>query len=189
MIDDTPRTPCTDPATASPPDTVTGDPCANAITELVRLILELTSMNAAVDYAKGARIREELEHALHQARQDFEALPEGAARAEALRRLEGLRIVANRQLAIGPTPSASAIAAASGGDWSVWLREADAWVAERRGHGSSPPRRRPHSDTRPDSPRALLAEAVDPRSPTGQRPVEPAEPPSSADGGGHEHRP
>jgi len=53
------------------------------------------------------------------------------ARAEALRRLDGLRIVAERQLAIAPAPTAAAIAAAEAGDRSAWFREADEWAAER----------------------------------------------------------
>lgn len=162
MIDDTPRTPRIDPATLSPTVAAPADACAIAISELVRLILELTSMNTAIDYPRGARVREELEHGLREAQQTFEALPEGAARAEALRWLDRLRSTAERQLVIAPAPSAAAIAAADAGDSSALLLEADEWAAERLGYGSSQrrPPRRPRSDTRPESPGALPIEPL-----------------------------
>jgi len=163
VIDDVPRTPRSDADLASPADAVPGDVHSIAIAEIVRLILELTSMNAAIDYENGARVRCDLEHGLREAQQTFDALPDGPARAEALRRLDGLRIVAERQLSIAPAPSAAAITAAKAGDSSIWLDEADEWAAERLGHGSSwpPPPLRPRSETRPDRPGALRAEPLD----------------------------
>jgi hypothetical protein len=159
---DAPRTPGTDPAAMSPSEAAVVDVCAAAITEVVRLILELTSTNAAIDFANGARVREELERALSEAQQTFEALPEGPARAEALHRLDGLRIVADRQLAIAPAPSAAAIAAANAGDSSVWLDEADEWAAERLGRASElRSERRQRSDTRPERPVALCVEPIE----------------------------
>jgi PPM family protein phosphatase len=115
------------------------DICTTAIAELVRLILVLKSTNAAIDYAHGARVRRELERDLREAQQTFEALPEGPARTYALRRLDGLRTLANGQLAIAPNPSAAAIAAARAGDPSVWFHEADKWAMDRLGHRSRRP--------------------------------------------------
>lgn len=142
MNDDPPRTPGR--------DFVTDDVCEDAITEVVRFILELTSTNQALDYAGGARIRVELENSLRRARHTFEAMADGSTRARALHRLDGLRIAAERQLRIAPpgAPSASP-------------REVEEWKAQRLGHGSSPPRplRRPRSDTRPETPGAMPIEA------------------------------
>lgn len=176
MIDDVPRTARSDADLSHPAEVGPGDVCGTAITEIVRLILELTSTNAAIDYESGARVRRELENGLSEAAQTFESLPEGPARAEALRRLDGLRIVAERQLAIAPAPSTAAIAAADAGDPSAWRREAERWTADRLGHGASRPRpaRRPRSDTRPETPGALgTGRASDPAMP---RPVTPAAP-------------
>lgn len=163
MIDDVPRTPRSNADLAGPADAVPGDVYDTAIAEIMRLILELTSMNAAIDYENGARVRRDLEHGLREAQQTFDALPDGPARAEALRRLDGLCIVAERQLSIAPAPSAAAIAAAKAGDSSIWLGEADEWAAERLGHGLSRPRppRCPRSAARPDRPGALRAEPLD----------------------------
>lgn len=163
MIDDVPPSAHSDADLASPADAVPGDVCSTAIAEIVRLILELTSMNAAIDYENGARVSRDLEHGLQEAQQTFDALPDGPARAEALRRLDGLRIVAERQLSLAPAPSAAAIAAAKAGDSSMWLDEADEWAAERLGHGSSRPRplRHPRSDTRPDRSGALRVQPLD----------------------------
>lgn len=175
MRDDAQRTLGPDPAASSASEAAPVDVCATAIAELVRLILELTSTNAAIDYTNGARVREELEHGLREALQTFEALPEGRARAELLGRLDGLRVLANRQLAIAPAPSAAAIEAALAGDSSLWFAEADDWAAERLRHGSSqrqhprPPRR----DTRPESPSALRVEALDPSHATTRGPLAP----------------
>ena len=182
MIDDVPRTSDTDPAAASPTDAAPADVCGTAIPELVQLILELTSANAAIDYANAAGVRKELEHGLLEAQHAFESLPEGPARAEALRRLDGLRTIADRQLAIAPVPSAAAIAAAKAGDSSAWFREADEWAATRLGHGSSRPRqpRRSRSDTRPESPGALRVELIDPDHTTTQAPLAPVAPEGSA---------
>ena len=157
MIDDVLRASSTDRETSSLADAVPSNVCRTAIAEVVRLILELKSTNAAIDYENGARVRRELERGLREAQQTFEALPDGPTRAEALRRIDGLRTVADRRLVIAPTPSAAAIAAAEAGDRNVLLGGPDELAAERLGHGSSRPRpaRRPHSDTRPESPGAL----------------------------------
>jgi hypothetical protein len=179
MIDDVPRTPDSDPAVAArPSEAAPVDACTTAIAELVRLILELTSTNTALDYTNGARVRKELEHGLGEAQQTFETLPDGLARIEALRRLDGLRTLADRQLSIAPAPSAAAIAAAQAGDSSVWLDEADEWATGRLGHGSSRPGplRRPRSDTRPERPGARRVDplAVD-REPIERHLIQPSE--------------
>jgi hypothetical protein len=141
---------------------VSEDVCEAATAEIVWLILKLEFTNTAIDYANGARVREELEHSLRNAQQTAEGMPEGPARIDMLRRLDGLRALADRELAIAPTPSTAAIAAVKAGDSSMWLRETDEWATERLGHGSSHrPPRRARSDTRPESPAALRAEPLD----------------------------
>jgi len=171
MNGDAPRTPGTGPLDLNAADFMTGDVYEDAITEVVRLILELTSANQSLDYASGARIRVELENALREAQHTFEAIPEGSARARALHRLDGLRIAAERQLRIAPP-----------GEPSASPREIAEWTAERLGHSSSQPRppRRPRSDTRPDTPGAMRVEVRDTdramlhEAPVPTRPVEPA---------------
>ncbi|TMQ03561.1 MAG: hypothetical protein E6J90_22345 [Deltaproteobacteria bacterium] len=152
MNDDAPRTPGAGTLELNPADFMTGNASEDAIAEVVRLILELTSSNEALDYANSARIRVEQENAVQEAQHTFEAMPGGPARVRALRRLDGLRIAAERQLKMAPTsePSAS-------------VREVDEWKARRQGQGAGPPRplRRPHSDTRPETPGAMPAEARD----------------------------
>jgi hypothetical protein len=151
MNDDAPRMSGA-PQECSSTDIMTGEVYENAIAEVVRLILELTSTNEALDYANGARIRVELENALREAQHRFEAMQDGPARVGALRRLDGLRIAAERQLNRAPPgqPSASP-------------REIEEWNARRLGHGSSPPRplRLTHSDTRPETSGSMPAEARD----------------------------
>lgn len=150
MNDDAPRAPGAGTLELNSADFMTGNVYEDAITEVVRLILELTSTNEALDYANSARIRAELENALQEAQHTFEAMPDGPARVRALSRLDGLRIAAERQLKMAPP-----------GEPSGSLCEVDEWKARRLGHGASPPRplRRPHSDTRPGTPGAMPAEA------------------------------
>src|SRR6185295_13165304 len=104
-----------------------------------------------LDYDAGVRIRHELECGLREAHQTFQSLSEGPARVEALQRLDGLSSIAERQLAIAPTPSATAIAAAAVGDLQPWCREAELWKADRLGYRASEPRPAPSPlcDTRP----------------------------------------
>jgi hypothetical protein len=149
MNDDAHRTVAADPQQRSSADIMTADVYEDAIAEVVRLILELTSTNQALDYPNGARVRVELENALQEAQHTFEAIPDGRFRARAMGRLDAMRIAADRQLKIAPScingrPSASP-------------REVEEWTAQRLGYGSSPRStpRRPRSDTRPDSPGAM----------------------------------
>ena len=151
MNDDVPR-PSGAPQERSSADIVTGDVYENAIAEVVRLILELTSTNETLDYPNGARIRAELENALQEAQHTFEAMPDGPARVAALHRLDGLRIAAERQVKRAPP-----------GEPNASPREVDEWKTRRLGYVSSPPRplRRPHSDTRPETPGAMPTETKD----------------------------
>lgn len=152
MNDDAPRTPSDGPLELNLADFTTGDVYEDAITDVVRLILELASTNQALDYAGGARIRVALENSLRGARHTFEAMPDGPTRARALHRLDGLRIAAERQLRIAPP-----------GEPSASPREVEERKAQRLGHGSSSPRplRRPRSDTRPETPGAMSNGARD----------------------------
>lgn len=154
MNSDVPRTPGIDPAKPGTAPTGTGNVCDDAIAEVVRLILELTSANGALDHANSARLRGELEHALREAQSTFDLLPEGPARADALHRLDGLQIVARRQL-----ESALPI------DPSARLTHVEGYTAappdpSARLPDAGPPRRprRPRSGTKPESPGAMGAE-------------------------------
>jgi hypothetical protein len=151
MNDDAPRAPGARTLELNPTDFMTGNVYEDAITEVVRLILELTSTNQALDDANGARVRGELENALREAQDTFEAMPDGPLRVRALRRLDELRITAERQLRIAPPgkPSASP-------------REVEEWKSHRLGHGSGQPHplRMPHIDTPPETPDAGPAEAM-----------------------------
>jgi hypothetical protein len=130
-----------------------------AIDEVVRLTLVLTSANARLAYADGARTRSELERALWHAQRLAEADPSACEQAEALYQLNEMRAVAVQMLAVAPMPSSAAIAAAETGDLSAWCREEQAWIAWRWASSYSlrSPRRRTrrHCDTRPGTPTAL----------------------------------
>jgi hypothetical protein len=129
-----------------------------AIDDVVRLTLALTSAIGKLAYADAARARCELEHALPRAQVVAETLPRGSKRAVALHRIDEMRTVAARQLAIAPAPSSAAIEAAEAGDRTAWNREAQAWIASRlasRASSRSPRRRTHRRDTRPDTPTAL----------------------------------
>jgi hypothetical protein len=86
---------------------------------------------------------------------------------------------------IAPAPSAAAIASAESGDRAVWLREEQAWIADRLASGTNPriPRlRRERRDTRPDSPKALrLTSGEDHAASYGPAQAARAAPPSADD--------
>jgi hypothetical protein len=75
-----------------------------------------------------------------------------------------MRGVAIRMFQLAPAPSAAAIAAAESNDRAAWIREEQAWIADRLASGTNPriPRlRRERRDTRPDSPKALRLSSED----------------------------
>lgn len=129
-----------------------------ALDDVIALTMALTSAIAKLDYADGARVRGELEHALPRAQSLAERLRDGQQRAQALHELGELHTVASRMLMIAPAPSSAAIEAAAAGDSTAWEAEERAWITSRLASGSAPPssrRRRDRRATRPDSPRAL----------------------------------
>lgn len=146
------------PGTAGPPANEPPDTFDAAIGAAATLVMALSSAIAEVAFADAARLRTELEQAMSRATSLGARLSDRAARAKALRQLGEMRRVAIRMFQIAPAPSAAAIAAAESGDRAAWLREEQAWIADRLARGTNPriPRlRRQRRDTRPDSPKAL----------------------------------
>jgi hypothetical protein len=129
-----------------------------ALARVMQSTLALTSANAALDFSEAARARRELEHGLSCAELLVDALPEGPEQADALRRFQDIRGAARSQLAIAPSPTLAAIAAAERGDGSLWQHEEQNWIADRLARGSSPclsARNRARRDTLPATPHAL----------------------------------
>lgn len=146
------------PDAACPSEGEPSDTFDAAIGAAATLVMALSSAIADVAFADAARLRTELEHALSRATSLAARLSDRAARAAALRQLGEMRGVAIRMFQIAPAPSTAAIAAAESGDRAAWLREEQAWIADRLARGTNPriPRlRRERRDTRPDSPKAL----------------------------------
>ena len=151
--EDTPPPDAAGPPASKPPDTFDA-----AIGAAAELVMTLSSEINRVAIADAARLRMEVQHALCRATSLAARLSDRAARATALRQLAELRGVAIRMFQIAPAPSAAAIAAALSGDRAAWIREEQAWIADRLARGTNPriPRlRRARRDTRPDGPNAL----------------------------------
>jgi hypothetical protein len=144
---------CDGPPTIRPPDTFD-----TAIGDTARLATALGSAIAAVTFSDAARLRGELEHALSRAAVLVVLLAGDATQTAARRRLDDARAATNRLFRDAPTPSAAAVAAAESGDRTAWIREEQAWVADRLARGTNPsmPRlRRDRRDTSPETPKAL----------------------------------
>lgn len=117
-----------------------------AFDTVIALTLKLASATKKFKFMRGVRIGAELERELIHAQEVAEGLPDGAERAEGLRRLSELQATAIRLLMIAPSPTPAAIEAASAGDDTLLRQEEHAWIAHRLACGSSldsdAPRRR-----------------------------------------------
>ena len=81
-------------------------------------------------------------------------ISEPGERAAAVDQLVQMRGVAMRLFDVAPILSS----AADAGDRTAWMREEEAWIADRLASGTNPRISRPRRgrrDTRPDSPKAL----------------------------------
>lgn len=146
-----------------------GPPMANpydtfdaAIAAVAQRTSDLGMAIAEVSFADAAQLRSELEHALSCAAALAAQLPDDPERATALRQLGELRGPAIGMLQLAPAPSAAALAAAESGDRTAWIREEQAWIADRLASGTNPgiPRsQRARRATRPDSPKARRSDA------------------------------
>jgi hypothetical protein len=118
--------------------------------------MELNSALGKLEYAAGIRARRDVEHALARAQELVAANPGVLGGAEALAQLHRIREIVTPMLARAPSPSADAITEAKRGNFSVWRREEQAWIAMRHaGYPTMSLLRRRHTDTRPDTPTAL----------------------------------
>lgn len=91
---------------------------------------------SAVKYLTAWLTACELRRVLERAALIAGELTEVSAREDAMRRLAELRAVADRVLALAPTPSSSAIRQARSSDWNAdrsdWEREEQQWAAVRK---------------------------------------------------------
>jgi hypothetical protein len=150
------------PDDVSPPPAERVDAFEVAIATVAECTRALRSAITETAFADATRLRDELDGALSRAGAIAARLPGGMARAAALHKLGAIHGVAHDLLQIAPAPSAAAIAAMKAGDQALWIREEQAWIADRLARGSNPRLpmlRRERRDTRPESPWALRAAA------------------------------
>jgi hypothetical protein len=150
------------PAPDGPPVAEPRDPFDAALAVIAQRTTDLGAAIAEVAFADAARLANELRHALSWAAALVAQLPDGPERATALRQLGELRGPATGLLQLAPSPSAAALAAAESGDRTAWIREEQAWIADRLASGTNPgiPRsQRARRATRPDSPKARRSDA------------------------------
>jgi hypothetical protein len=145
-----------------------------AIDELARLILELASAIARLDYTSAIWGRHQLVQAVAQADRLAVAGASDAPYDGSLRRLVELRMSAEPWLAIAPKPSPATLAATATGDMTAWDDEARQWIATGEATVAAP-RRRNRDHTWPDSPKALR-DAPDAAADEGAAPSAPSEP-------------
>lgn len=156
--EDATRTPDPD----GPPIAESRNTFATAIAAVAQRTTDLGAAIAEVAFADAARLASELRHALSWAADLVAQLPDGPERATVLRQLGELRGRATGLLQLAPAPSAAALAAAESGDRTAWIREEQAWIADRLASGTNPviPRsQRARRATRPDSPKARRSDA------------------------------
>lgn len=146
------------------PETPTLDDFNAAIAQVAERTMSLSSAITELAFAKGARLRDELGHALHHAELLVAHLADSAERAIAVRRLGEMRGVVFRLFQLAPAPSPAAITAAETGDLSLLTGEEQAWISARLAQGTNPrlpAPQRARSPTIPGTPLALrLASGV-----------------------------
>jgi hypothetical protein len=108
----------------------------NALDAIQDLTVKLQCAIGTVKYLTAWLTACELRRVIERAAFIAGELTEAPAREDAMRRLADLRAVADRVLALAPTPSPSAIRQARSSDWkadrSDWEREEQQWIAARK---------------------------------------------------------